>query len=67
MSSRQSGCEHEWEPFPEGLIVISDEEFYANPLKNFVPESIVPCLKCGAPIHRGRYDRYISIPALSNY
>jgi hypothetical protein len=59
-------CKHEWEPYPTEPIVVSDEEFAKNPLKNFSPPSIVPCKKCGAPINRGRYDRVIDIPALRN-
>jgi len=58
-------CDHECEPYPTELIVVSDEEFCANPLKyDYAPPRIVPCLKCGAPVDRGRYTQMISIPAL---
>jgi hypothetical protein len=59
-----SGCEHEWERYPTEMIVVSDEEFYAHPFRDWAPPRIVPCLRCGAPLDRGRYDRMISIPAL---
>jgi len=60
-------CAHEAEPYPSGMIVVSDEEFYANPLRvDWGPPRIVPCEQCGAPLDRGRYSRMISIPALSD-
>lgn len=63
MQPRQ--CDHECEPYPTELIVVSDDEFYAQPLRQaWAPPRIVPCLKCGAPIDRGRYVQMISIPAL---
>jgi hypothetical protein len=60
-----SDCKHEFDPFPSEPIVVSDEEFYANPLRmDWGPPSIVPCKLCGAPLDRGRYSAMISIPAL---
>lgn len=59
-----SECQHEYDPYPSETIVVSDDEFYANPLGNFTPPQIVGCKHCGAPMDRGRYDRMISIPAL---
>ena len=59
-------CDHEWEPYSSELIVVSDEEFYAQPLRmDWAPPRYVDCKKCGAPIDRGRYEKAISIPALA--
>ena len=61
-------CEHEAEPYPAEMIVVSDEEFYANPLRqDWAPPRFVPCLKCGAPLDRGRYSGMVSIPALRRW
>ena len=59
-----SDCQHECDSYPSDLIVVPDEEFYANPLRDYAPPRYVPCKHCGAPMDRGRYDRMISIPAL---
>lgn len=56
---------HAWEAYPTSPIVVSDEEFYTNPLKDWTPPRYVPCLRCGAPIDRGRYEGMIHIPALN--
>ena len=60
-------CTHEFEPYPTETIVVSDEEFAANPLANFTPTRYVPCKHCGQPMDRGRYDRMISVPALRRF
>lgn len=57
-------CKHECDPYPSEPIVVSDKEFYANPLANFTPPRYVPCKHCGASMDRGRYGAMISIPAL---
>lgn len=60
-----SDCKHECDPYPSGSIVVSDEDFYARPLRmDWGPPQIVPCKHCGAPLDRGRYSQMISIPAL---
>lgn len=60
-----SDCKHECDPYPTEPIIVSDEEFYANPLRmDYAPPRIVPCKLCGAPLDRGHYGGLISIPAL---
>lgn len=61
-----SSCAHEFEPYDYN-IVVSDEEFRRNPLASFTPPRYVPCLHCGQPMDRGRYDAVISIPALRRF
>lgn len=59
-------CQHDCDPYPIEPIVVSDDEFYANPLRmDWGPPRIVPCKHCGVLVDRGRYEYLISIPALS--
>lgn len=53
-------CEHEAEPYPEVIV----QRIADNPLPQGPPPRIVPCIHCGAPLDRGRYQGMISVPDL---
>jgi hypothetical protein len=53
-------CAHRTEPYPDVIVQRIDD----NPLPQGPPPRIVPCLDCGAPIDRGRYEGMTSVPDL---
>jgi hypothetical protein len=56
-------CEHEVDPYPSGVIVVTEEMAMREPLRfDWAPPRIVACKKCGAPVDRGRFIGMTSHP-----
>jgi hypothetical protein len=56
-------CQHEFDPMPQEMIVVTEEMAMKEPLRfDWSPPQIVQCKKCGAPLNRGRFAGLTSHP-----